>query len=363
LKKKITQGMKAQKKVIDALRSRPLRFGELVKQGIPEKTVERILRELDYYRLVTKGERGRLDYWYWYDQVRTPKSFTSKQLYEQYMEHCRTLIPSFKHWISIQFLTKDEIKFVMTSDKPYRDLSAEALRYMEFVEEHLKTGYPRTLGKMEELRMYLQNLTENERNLEEIAKEKLFLELKERTPALRWIREDSGERVRENYWERQSEELARRVVSVISAEARRPVMEIREKIESTPTDETLDLKDYMMELNLEPSMIAKVRESMKNEFESLKKIWGSIIDMVDDLAGEVELIIMRMKMGDPLQGTCELCLQTSQNANIILKKKICEEFSKLVDEKFKYPVRREDATLWLEEAMEKVLSKNLGIDI
>lgn len=93
------------KPVIQALREGKKTWTELLKLGVPEKTLHRILTDyLMYWNLVRKDGR----YWVWYENV---KVFDSKHDYDLALEHSRKLLPAFESMLDIGETQRHNLEF------------------------------------------------------------------------------------------------------------------------------------------------------------------------------------------------------------------------------------------------------------
>jgi len=110
------------KAVIEALKEGKKTWSELVNLGIPEKTLERVLKDyLIYWGLVRKEG----DYYVWHEYVRT---FQTPREYEVFLRHSKQIVPEL---------------FVLISSK----FSVSKNHYYN-AREHLRTGYPEIYEKL-----------------------------------------------------------------------------------------------------------------------------------------------------------------------------------------------------------------------
>lgn len=245
--------VKAIGKVIDALRDGPKRWSDLVDLGIPKKTLERILKNyLGGWGMVYKNEiDGR---WYWRYSIRT---YESEREYTLFQNHSEKLIPSLEkmvtsypsYWQSIQMES-------FTSEPPV--LKEEAFKLIPFVEEHLKTGYPDIWNNIKKVR---DDLSKKKRVDEEIRK----------------LMGKSGEEL--GLWP----------------------YSLRMSVE-------VSLSEILPRAVL-PS-VHKIDGFRKNAPELLEEIVSIVKEWLEDykrLAGDIELLILKIKMGEPLRGKCRIC--------------------------------------------------------
>jgi len=164
------------KMVLDALRIRPMRWKELVSLGIPEKSLERVLKDyLRYWGLVEKNDE---EYWVLREHTIT---FKNREEYELVLKHSRTLALGLENilseWGDLWFFDKDgsetakELwikdvghqrlrKWIETTNKEsFMESAIDKGTFLHFIwvynyvyregkllrslaEDHLRTGYP-----------------------------------------------------------------------------------------------------------------------------------------------------------------------------------------------------------------------------
>ena len=91
------------KKIIDALREGKKTWSELANLGIPEKSLQRALKEnLQYWGLAEKKD----NYWIWYDNLRV---FNSDQEFKVAIEHSKKLLPAFDRIKEFRFNFEDSL--------------------------------------------------------------------------------------------------------------------------------------------------------------------------------------------------------------------------------------------------------------
>ena len=133
------------KPLITALREGKKTWSDLSKLDIPDKTLERILKDyLQYWGLAQK--RG--DYWVWYEHLRV---FDSGREYGLAVEHSRKLLPEFQQ--------------ILLEGRIYDPTLHSAAK------EHLKS-YPEIYHKLEEFEKGLadfnKKLLQNEKLLQDL---------------------------------------------------------------------------------------------------------------------------------------------------------------------------------------------------
>jgi len=269
----------AQKKAIDFLRKRDVRYSELVDETeLSEKTVGRILGELKIYGLVVKQEdRGRLGKWVWYDRIKNLGALRTAH--------------SEKLTLTIGLLSRLPLALGITEG-----LDKEAVRYIRFAEDHLRTGYPNIHSKLIEYRDLIRKEEGKKKELEDKTRKELSLVLKEKIVSERQPRR----------YEFVAESLAREMVDDTNIGILNALISKRD-LDFTPQDKVSFVRDILRENNLDESIVTKTLEISRDDMASLEKIWDSILDIGQDLNGELDLIAMKVEMGISLLGNCELC--------------------------------------------------------
>lgn len=132
------------KKIIDSLRRGPKRHKDLIiESGLPQTTVDRILREFEIYGLFEKRVDGR---WAWFEHVRHYK--TAKEL-EMFADHSKQLISA------LEALLAEEEDLWLPQEWKHAENIEQAImeKHTRFAEEHLRTGYPEMFDKLTKLRV------------------------------------------------------------------------------------------------------------------------------------------------------------------------------------------------------------------
>ena len=110
------------KPVINALREGKKTWSELKAFDIPDKTLDRILKDyLEYWNLVKKEG----DYWVWYEYSRV---FKSRANYDLAIEHSQKLLPALQNMLEVAVVDRHPL--------------------YSFAKEHLRF-YPETYRKLE----------------------------------------------------------------------------------------------------------------------------------------------------------------------------------------------------------------------
>ena len=230
--------------VIEALRNKPMKWSELLEQTkIPEKSLHRILTE--YLSFWGLVKKDELGRWSWYDNIRTYKS---ERDYELALNHSKMLIPGLR-----AILAEDMDLYLHLGSSAYVELhkhdEEESELLKSFAEEHLRTGYSEIY---EDLVKFRENMEQVE--LIEMEIEKEIKKIREEKPYL-------------------FPALPARLINVVS------------------------MHGYEEYLKLMPQKIVeKAKNIQEKRFESYRKMIENIF-----------FIEMKIKMGDPLKGRCDLC--------------------------------------------------------
>lgn len=269
---KISKLVDRRKKVIDALRNKPMRHNELVKKvGIPEKTVDRILHELKFMRLAIKRKDG---YWSWYEYSQIDLTLEEQ---EKLLEHAEKLKPSF-----------DAI------------LNREQEEDRKFAEKHLQTGYPviyEKLVKFERLEAKLMKLRKSRAG-------KVLKKLEEK-----YVPEENlsigfrfGKRPRKGW--------LRKIIpkETVLAKVDRPPYAFG------PFDTLEEIKEIFttFKVNARVSSGSSGKHYILGpiqlyELEKSIGIQNQMYEAFQELAGAICLLMLRVEHGTPLEGKCLLC--------------------------------------------------------
>jgi len=294
------------KRVIDALREKSMQWNELkqltyqendINKTIPDKTLERILKDyLSFWGLVekVKDEEG-IWRWSWFEHIRTYHS-KSKHVYELSLYHSKKLVPAMKILLS----TKGGLWGLSEENKKY-------VKFCRFVEEHLKTGYSPTYGKLTKYRDLIHMLDEKEKAFEKRLKKRILMELEDGN-----IRLHLSTRFRvpnDSIASNVARILAQEILGLIVGETGSSLSLLIDRLISHMPI----LVECMSDFDRASSQvfITKFLEDSKKEIEELRKGWGKTLDIYRELAGELELLRMRINMRQPLQGKCRICPQVS----------------------------------------------------
>jgi hypothetical protein len=220
------------------------KLSEEKERKIPDKTLDRILKEyLVYWGLVRKED----DYWVWYEQSRI---FQSTADYDLAIEHSRKLIPT--------------LRSMLNASEVYEPLLLSA------AEEHLKS-YPEIYQKhMEFDELFNQKLR------------KLFSKYRDRIklPGRDFIILDPVTIKKEGFLG---------------------------KLEATETKFKKRDVPYMIDWkgNLTEEQIKEIKElqAILDDKASIHKEF----QLFRELAGDLSVLVLRTEMGTPLEGRCSLC--------------------------------------------------------
>ena len=238
------------KKVIDSLREGKKTWSELKKLEIPDKTLERILKEnLEYFGLVKK-EKG---YWVWYEYSRV---FNSKEEYELAIEHSRKLIPVLKSLSKVNIETRNE---------PLKSL----------VKQHLRS-YPEISEKLEKF-------------------EKVF------NKRVRYLLEKHGSKIRgpESFM----------ILDPIKVKGKSPLGKIFSKTEFKKRDIPFAIQMDSSEMKfeeLEKTEEYKEVKELRDFLEDNTAIYNRL-KIFKDLAGDLDLLALQIEWNEPLEGRCKRC--------------------------------------------------------
>jgi len=232
------------KEVIEALMDGKKTWTDLKNLKVPEKTLDRILKDyLIYWGLVRKED----EYYVWYDQARV---FQSRDDYDLAIEHSRKLIPTLRSMLNASEVYKPQL------------LSA--------AEEHLKS-YPEIYQKhMEFDKLFNQKIR------------KLFSKYRDRIklPGRDFVILDPITIKKEGFL------------------GRLGATETKLKKRDVP---------YMIDWkgNLTEDQIKEIKElqAILDDKVSIHKEF----QLFRELAGDLSVLILRTEMGTPLEGRCSLC--------------------------------------------------------
>ena len=264
LNKRQREKLAKRKKVINLLKIRKRKHKELVEEsGIGERTIDRILAELDALGLVKKeeekGKRKPFGYWRWYIYI---KKYTPKE-YDVAIKHSKELMLGFQPFLEtnpnplLSYRSRPHPQSLETS--PIRNdlikLRIESYRLSVYAEEHLQTGYPEVYQNLIDFRQ-------------------LFLKVQQMKPNVRVCTENmKGER--------------RLVLS-------------------------RDLKGVILEFGGHPLFFNEEDKKFYYNFVETEK---SMLEKYQKLAAGIHRIRMSVEHGwNPLEGRCRIC------PNIIIKK-------------------------------------------
>jgi len=240
------------KPVIDALVEGKKKWSDLKglkveKREIPDKTLDRLLENLEYWGLVNKED----DYWVWYEY----SLVLSPHNYQLAIEHSRKLLPALQSVTEIMVLERQEL--------------------YSYVKEHLKS-YPEIYQKLERFEHAFDERTRFllEKHGNKIKDSSQFMII---DPVKVKGKGFLGKFVGETKWKR------REVPWTIDYGHAEMTQEEFEKSEDYK--EIIELRDFLEDT-----------EKFSKRFE----IYG-------ELAGDLAVLCRKIDMGQPLEGRCLLC--------------------------------------------------------
>lgn len=174
----------------------------------------------------------------------TIRTYKSKHDYELALNHSKMLIPGLR-----AILAEDMDLYLHLGSSAYvelREYEEESKLLKSFVEEHLRTGYPEVYDDVVKFRENMEQV-----QLIEIEIEKEIKKMKNKTLPF----------------------FPERLINIVS------------------------MREYEETLKLMPQKIVeKAKNIQEKRFKNYQK-----------LVGELLFIIMKIRMGDPLKGKCNLC--------------------------------------------------------
>ena len=241
--------------VINAVREKPMSWTELIRLGIPEKSLNRVLVEyLSYWGLVEKDSSTGL--WTWFQHA---SAFRGIHDYNVALDHSKELLKGF-HFI---FMALGWPGFLR--EKPPGIKGEEIFLLKKAAEDHLRTGYPDVF-------------------------------------------QDSQEAMQEK-------ENAR---AVLAKEIWGPLHSLKNLNWKDPRLVMLDdIYDYLPVVHLIPKNkkdVRKIIEKIPGEkLNTFREIGDRVTEIHLKSCSEIQEIIMRIDNGEPLKGSCSLCPRISIN--------------------------------------------------
>jgi len=245
------------KTVIQALKEGNKTYTELLKLGVPEKTLDRILKDyLEYFGLAWKDGV----YWVWYENK---KVFQSKHDYDIALKHSRylTLSTSDKQRLdqSNPYLALDLLVY---HDKENRDVDDQCLF------QHIKTGYYEVYSLLQKYRKIMDARGYSEHP--HFPKLHSHFEFTHRSP-----------------WEMVAE------VALLQDEEKR-----ERHVEGEIAGD-----EYMYSSDLKERGLPEKPLCSPEERKRAKEL----LDLRDLLVGKIYAIVNEVRNGIPLQGYCDSC--------------------------------------------------------
>jgi len=236
------------KKVIDSLREGNKTWSDLKKLGIPDKTLQRILKKnLEYFGLANKEE----GYWVWSEHSMV---FDSTEEYKMAVEHSKRLIPSLRGLYKLDVKSLNELH--------------------DCAKEHLR-NYPEIFEKFEKF-------------------EKVF------NKRIRYLLEKHGSKIRgpnfltildpikvkrKGTFRFFSQTKYKRRDVPFSIRMEHPDMNYEEFKKTEEFKEVMELRDFL-----------EANGNFTKRFDDYK-----------DLAGKIESLCLKIEWNNPLKGVCSLC--------------------------------------------------------
>lgn len=291
---------KRAKPVIDALREGKKTWTELRKLDVPEKTLNRILKEhLEFWGLAFKeGE-----YWTWYEYSRV---FNSRQELDLFVYHSRKLLPALYNMLKAP---AEDVFFDIRPPRPEqmakdvgKQIMEEVIRETknkEYIEQHLRTGYPRIFAQLQRLRELRDRLQEVQQNKVNELLQKL--QGKVRTPdrfmLMDWKKKEPRSWLRKLLPEY---DLVKRNIRLMYGpfDTQKEVKEILDEADAqNPVMTTDDGKYYI----LGPIFVRDPKMKIFDEtMDKIAETWQGF-------AGEIIRLAMKVENNTPLEGKCEGC--------------------------------------------------------
>ena len=232
------------KPVIDALRQGKKTWSELKALGIPERTLDRILKKyLEFWGLAKKEGV----YWVWYERSRV---FKSKHDYDLAIKHSRKLVPALQNMLEIALIDRHPLYFL--------------------AKEHLRS-YPEIYRKLEKF--------------EELSNKRV-----------RELLQKHGDKIRtpDSFMILDPVKVkGKGVFGKLFGETRFVRRNIPYMIAWGKTQPS---EAEMREIN-------ELRDLLDNT-----KAFNEMFDIYRELAGDISLLIQRVQIGfEPLEGKCSRC--------------------------------------------------------
>ena len=268
-------------KVIKALRNKRMRNIELQEElGIPEKSLNRVLKYLRHMGLVKKEEK-KLGRWYWYEEM---KEYISKSQYELFMKHSKDLMPS------LQMLVQQDFEFFWINPPTQRfnvfPAHIDEKSRVPFVEEHLRTGYPEIYDQLVEFREVKQKEEEMKRAL--VSKIE-----KEIESALRQLEPD------ESKWNPSG--IRQSILDALDDD--RQKLYLRDFIIEVKEFSADELFESSIRPDDDENAIEIRSEESVGKFHRLREKGENLYR---ELVGNVYSLLMKSRY-EPLKGTCKMC--------------------------------------------------------
>jgi len=288
------------KPVIEALREGKKTWTELRKLDVPEKTLSRILKEcLEYWGLVVKeGE-----YWTWYEHSRI---FNSRQELDLFADHSKKLLPKLYNMLKapaedifIDIRPPRAEQMAKDVGKQTMEQFVRETKNKEYIEQHLRTGYPRIFAQLQRLRELRDKLQEVQQNKANELLQKL--QGKVRTPdqfmLMDWKKKEPRSWLRKLFPEY---DLMKRNIRLMYGpfDTQKEVKEILDEADAQNQIMTTDDGKYYI---LGPIFVRDPKMKIFDEtMDKITETWQGF-------ANDIIKLAMKVENNTPLEGKCEGC--------------------------------------------------------
>ena len=291
------------KTVVHALMEGKKTYSELLKLGVPEKTLTRVLKDiLEFIGLAKKAD----GYWIWYAYDKPYNSFT----YEIALKHSRELLLGFAALLEANpknLLHYREGKYQAKSDATFgepRDRGT-SYRLSEFLEEHLQTDYPqihKNLVNFRKLSAKLEKLKECEeiQFLKKLQGKNLGAD---RMMMLGWEKEPT-----ESWFQKLSSRMG-----LFKDKREIPYMlgpfETKEEITSLFVSH-----GHILQRDEKWYVLGPAHLTFKG-FNDFRKTQETTTEVYGELSKKLGILKRQIENGQPLDGHCKLCPSIIINAS------------------------------------------------
>lgn len=295
------------KKVIDLIRNQSQRHSEILeKTGIPESTVNRILKELKSLGLIRRIKKEVHDYWVWIDHETLWQG--SHQTYDIAIGHAKDLLPGFQNLLTYGIFFENATNHywydIPEPSIPFKKLSILS----KCAENHLK-AYPTIYNALTSYRSF----SDKYKDAEGTAAGKLVNMLRDfYVINNRWLTW---------HWERMcpiKDLITEGVPYVLGPLSKDDVKRL------TKMQRGINFQKNNFPLITSHAGIKLLRNDLwfikgpvqgrfdQKEFEELLQTYVSMKEVYEELTSRISVLKLRVQH-QPLEGRCELC------PNIIIK--------------------------------------------